>query len=167
MSSSYICCNGVEHVPTCSQWPPAWLTNSPQIFTPATACGEIPPSGALAAECGTDYNPAETAIATAAEWDWFDHIEFADLSYLMTPRTVSAPCPWCFHRSGHSTWCDQLHDDWSLPMPFGRHKGVPVRRVPCDYLQWLLLRLVLDECHTGLREEVERVLERAGDEVAQ
>jgi uncharacterized protein (DUF3820 family) len=158
-NGSYVCCNAVEHVPSCSTWPPAWLENSPQIPTSEDACGEISPWGALAAERATVDDPTETAIATAAEWDWFDHIEFVDLAYLLTPRTVSAPCPWCFHRSGHSAWCEQLHDEWSLPIPFGRHKGTPVRRVPHDYLLWLLRRLIKSEGNYDLRGEIERVLQ--------
>jgi uncharacterized protein (DUF3820 family) len=154
-NTSYKCCNGVEPVPTCSNWPPTWLANSPQISTNEDACGEFSPLGVMVAECDTDDEQDETAIAPATEWDWFDHIEAVDMAYLTAPRIVSAPCPWCFHRTWHSAWCDQLHDDWSLPMPFGRHKGKPVRRVPRDYLQWLLRR----EPSSELKEEIERVLQ--------
>jgi hypothetical protein len=102
-----------------------------------------------------------TQEADDEEWDWFQHITEADLAYLTAPREYPEPCPWCGLRLSHTPACKQLHDEWSMPMPFGQYRGIPVRRVPKSYLTWLLVESDLtigDE----LREEIESVLRPRG-----
>jgi uncharacterized protein (DUF3820 family) len=96
----------------------------------------------------------EETQETHAKWDWFEHISEYDLAYLSGPRQYPDPCPWCGLRLSHTAACQQLHDEWSMLMPFGKHKGTLVRRVPVSYLKWLSRRNVSGE----LREEIERVL---------
>ncbi|EJY56249.1 DNA polymerase III, epsilon subunit [Alicyclobacillus hesperidum URH17-3-68] len=44
-------------------------------------------------------------------------------------------------------------------MPFGKHRGVPLRDVPLDYLDWALRNM--QDLSPDLRWSIERVLERA------
>jgi Putative quorum-sensing-regulated virulence factor len=43
-----------------------------------------------------------------------------------------------------------------VEMPWGKYKGVPLRRIPSDYLQWLLANAT--SMHPALRDDIWSVL---------
>lgn len=96
------------------------------------------------------------------EWNWFAQLTSADMAHLDRPRH-STPCLWCGGRLRHNPLCEELHDHWSLPMPFGKHKGQPIRRIPHEYLEWVLAKSHTVDGNTErseLVEEINRVLGR-------
>lgn len=154
--NTYIHSNGVVHGPPAPAamfaWPD-WLTAAPlppAVETVASEDCQIP--------AGLPFSDKPAAELPAVDsWEWFDHIAEADRSYLLGPRPEwrRDACPWCHRRTAHTPACDELHDSWSMPMPWGKHKGALVRHLPADYLRWLLTRASID---SDLREEVARVL---------
>lgn len=100
---------------------------------------------------------APDAAPGATEWDWFEQVAETDRAYLLGPRWIPDPCTWCGGRLSHHRLCVTLGDDWAVSMPFGKHKGKPVRNVERRYLTWVLRsRMTLA---VELREEIERVLQ--------
>lgn len=97
-------CNALEHVPTCSTWPPRWLTSSTATGPPAT-----PTLGAAApkqpdmrddepAECKAKVLPA---LSDIAETDDMARVIEADLGLpagslmLFTPARRCPGCTYC------------------------------------------------------------------------
>ncbi len=159
-NNSYILRNGVNRVsPVSFAWP-EWVSQpaaiapiEPLTATPESDCDEL---SETQLDSATLFDGAQQDTAADA-WDWFDHISASDRDYLLGPRTEwrDVPCSWCHRRGPHTADCDQMHDEWSMPMPFGRHKGKPIRRIEREYLEWLLGKVYLV---ADLRAEIERVL---------
>ena len=100
---------------------------------------------------------AHDALADDTPWDWFEGIDAEARDYLLRPRRWPEPCPWCGGRLRHNALCVSVCDDWSPAMPFGKHKGRPVRSLDRGYLAWLLASGI--ELGAELRHEIERVLD--------
>lgn len=155
-NKDYIGSNGVNRVspvaPAPFSWPD-WLTAAPLPAPVETVASVL--SGEPAAL--PEFPSPAAELPAVDSWDWWDHIAEADRSYLLGPRPEwrRDACPWCHRRTAHTPACDELHDSWSMPMPWGKHKGSLVRHLPADYLRWLLARASID---SDLREEVARVL---------
>jgi len=120
-----------------------------------------PRSAAAVAKRVLDRKPevmaALTEQATEADsWDWWDWLYPEDYARLASPHVAPAPCPWCGGRYRHNPLCDDLRASWEVVMPFGKHKGTPIRDVPTDYLQWLLQ---CGDVRGELRKEIESVLQ--------
>ncbi|MGD9647471.1 MAG: DUF3820 family protein [Pirellulales bacterium] len=124
-----------------------------------------PPAAEAAAGSDLTATPAQAeAMANATPdapiiaepWDWFDQIDAEARDYLLGPRHWPKPCVWCGGRLRHNPACVALCDDWSPAMPFGKHKGRPVRSLGRDYLAWLLASGI--ELGAELRHEIERML---------
>ena len=81
-------------------------------------------------------------------------MEPADIAYAREPLRIKPCCPWCFRRNGHTAECEVMHDDWSMPLPFGRHKDTLVRHAPREYLEWMYGR----DIPSDLKQEIGRVL---------
>ena len=96
----------------------------------------------------------ETSTTTSDEW-WL-RISRADFDYATGPRNYPPPCPWCTGRLVHSEACDELKASWELPMPWGKHRGTPVSKVPRDYLRWILAKS--ESLTSDLRSQIESVL---------
>jgi hypothetical protein len=45
-----------------------------------------------------------------------------------------------------------MSGDTSLPMPFGKHKGVAVEDLPCHYIRWALEEIQASPRNKALRE---------------
>lgn len=115
---------------------------------------------------GPRNQPATSEIFAGADagpdadpWDWFDHVADGDLAYLLGPRSWPAACVRCGGRLLHNSLCVTLTDDWTIVMPFGKHKGRAVRELDRDYLHWLL-RSGMD-LSADLRREIELALRAA------
>lgn len=107
-----------------------------------------------------DRKPEVIAALTGQDresdgWDWWDWLHPEDYARITAPHVVPAPCPWCGGRYRHNPLCDELRASWEVVMPFGKHKGTPIRDVPRDYLTWLTQR---SDVRGELREEIEHVL---------
>ena len=76
------------------------------------------------------------------------------LAVVSHPHDFPEPCEWCGGRYRHSESCEELHDAWSLPMIFKKHRGTPICRVPSGYLRWAMPKI--DK--VDLADEIRRVL---------
>lgn len=106
------------------------------------------------AHCGVDEGQLSVdCVATPGDgdtpepWAWreatpaylaemeelFAQVRSSDLAYLSRPRPTSY-CLRCGGRSEHRASCDAEE----ATMPWGRHKGKPLRDIPGDYLGWLI-----------------------------
>jgi hypothetical protein len=88
--------------------------------------------------------------------DPFDSLDDEAREYLLGPHRFPDRCGFCGGRSLHNPDCIALCDEWAVAMPFGKHKGQPIRSLETDYLNWLFKRkatLTSDVAH-----EIERVL---------
>jgi uncharacterized protein (DUF3820 family) len=95
------------------------------------------------------------------QWDWWNHVTAEDYAYCRTaPRQYREPCLWCGLRTTHTLACELQRDLLAMEMPFGKHKGKPVRRVPRDYLRWLRQQALSGELSVKaeLLEEIEQRL---------
>ena len=88
--------------------------------------------------------------------DWWFCMSVDDFDYATASRDYPPPCPWCSGRLVHSDACKELTASWVLPMPWGKHKGKPVTKVPRDYLRWILANS--ESLTTDLRSQIEGVL---------
>lgn len=88
-------------------------------------------------------------------WDWWECLYPEDYARLTAPVEVPRPCTWCGGRNHHHPLCDELRASWEVTMPFGKHKGIPVKDIPTDYLKWLLRH---SEVGGELCAEIHRVL---------
>lgn len=66
-------------------------------------------------------------------------------------------CPWCSRICGHFLTCPEAMDAHEVLMPFGRHKGVLVRYLPREYLEWLASDRI--EVSADVADEVCRTLD--------
>lgn len=68
------------------------------------------------------------------------------------PRNGWRPrCTFCGGINGHTQHCRELQLAWEMKMPFGKHKGTPLSRVPRSYLSWTLRNhLLRDELRTAI-----------------
>jgi hypothetical protein len=140
-----------DRVPTRSKWPPKWMAQKSEVaiaiqvpsitgvvepLPSASAPAEqVPSSSALLEPSAIDDCPFEfDQQPIVDEWDfWWSQMEPADVAYAREPLGGVKPCcPWCHHRGCHTPECEALHDEWSMPLPWGTHKGVLVRRAPRD-----------------------------------
>ena len=69
-------------------------------------------------------------------WWYSEHMEEAAPSMLV-PRRPKGRCAFCKGINVHSTLCRKMTDSWKV-MPWGKHKGSPVRVVDTDYLEFVL-----------------------------
>ena len=72
-----------------------------------------------------------------AEPDPFDQLSEADRRFLLRPRNwPTERCPRC-SRFRHSRWCLEIVEP-APKIPFGKHRGKTLDRVPDDYLRWAI-----------------------------
>ena len=72
--------------------------------------------------------------------DYWSRMAPADYAYATGPRNWPEPCVWCGGRRAHGKLCKELRLSWLPTLPNGKHKGVPLAKVPRDYLRWFLKR---------------------------
>jgi uncharacterized protein (DUF3820 family) len=108
--------------------------NSKEKYADATKATEAP-------EVNNTHLVAETSVApsVAADdgWDYWPDLYGSDREYLLGPRNVPVPCPWCGGRTRHSAECDELTDAWVYRMEWGKHEGKRIDELPAGYLCWM------------------------------
>ena len=99
------------------------------------------------------FKPPDDDSVLYCGW-WVSRVDYQPMT---GRRRALEPCAWCGCRMRHSRLCVALRDGWAVVMPFGKHKGEPVRDIDHDYLRWVL-RCGM-ELGDELRREVECVLD--------
>ena len=88
---------------------------------------------------------------------WYEDYQFYWDQFAKPVKRHKRPrrCAWCHGIYSHHPTCDELRASWIVKMPWGKHKGRPVRELPASYLEWMARKCtaITEE----LRLEIERV----------
>jgi len=91
---------------------------------------------------------------TGVDESWWSYLREGERRYLLGPRDWPRDrCAWCGGFLIHSEMCRALRDSWNT-MPFGKHKGEPLRKVESTYLAWVLSKTDDKELQEKIREEL-------------
>ena len=133
----------------------AALLSQLQTLWQAAAPSAAPPTARQGEAADLDQEQVEPADDPEGD-DPLAWLDDADREYLLGRHRYPERCGFCGGHYRHNPHCVALCDEWQILMPFGKHKGQPIRNVDTDYLLWLFKRnrtLTAD-----VAQEIERVL---------
>lgn len=110
------------------------------------------------AELRADVFDGIAAGEQSDDQDPFDLLDDQSRAYLLGRHRHPERCGFCGGHDRHHPRCVALCDEWAVAMPFGKHKGRPIRNLDTDYLRWI--RKSSMTLNGEVADEINRVLDQ-------